>query len=221
MKCWNLAVIDCVESAKTGEGLLLCYIRAQVWRPNITCMGRDWAESSQVCHRLHYERETRKVSQCGNTICRRWSLERKLADAEVTEEEQNDLLKDLERRETEYMRLQRHKMGVDDFELLTIIGRGAFGEVLLPFFDWAKIFFHCPFSSSVPNLLIIAIVLDITSQVLVMFYTLLDFLIPLLWDFVIMQVRLCREKVSGQVYAMKKLKKSEMLRRGQVDVLYG
>jgi serine/threonine kinase 38 len=32
-----------------------------------------------------------------------------------------------------------------------------------------------------------------------------------------MQVRLCREKVSGQVYAMKKLKKSEMLRRGQVE----
>jgi hypothetical protein len=26
--------------------------------------------------------------------------------------------------------LQRHKMGVEDFELLTIIGRGAFGEVL-------------------------------------------------------------------------------------------
>lgn len=60
---------------------------------------------------------------------RRWSLERKLADADVTEEEQNNLLKDLERKETEYMRLQRHKMGVEDFELLTIIGRGAFGEV--------------------------------------------------------------------------------------------
>ena len=28
------------------------------------------------------------------------------------------------------MRLRRHKMGVDDFELLTIIGRGAFGEVI-------------------------------------------------------------------------------------------
>lgn len=136
MKCWNLAVIDCVESAKTGEGLHLCYIRAQVWRPSITCMGRDWAESSQVCHSLHYERETRKVSQCGNTICRRWSLERKLADAEVTEEEQNNLLKDLERRETEYMRMQRHKMGVDDFELLTIIGRGAFGEVFFPSFSY-------------------------------------------------------------------------------------
>ena len=58
-------------------------------------------------------------------------MERKLADAEVSEEEQNNLLKYLEQKETEYMRLQRHKMGVDDFELLTIIGRGAFGEVVI------------------------------------------------------------------------------------------
>ncbi|KAJ6430221.1 hypothetical protein OIU84_021597 [Salix udensis] len=56
------------------------------------------------------------------------------------------------------MRLQRHKMGADDFEPLTMIGKGAFGEV-----------------------------------------------------------RICREKLSGNVYAMKKLKKSEMLRRGQVE----
>lgn len=32
----------------------------------------------------------------------------------------------------------------------------------------------------------------------------------------ILQVRVCREKTTGHVYAMKKLKKSEMLRRGQV-----
>ena len=56
-------------------------------------------------------------------------LERKLQDAEVPAEEQNNILKHLEKKETEYMRLQRHKMGVEDFELLTIIGRGAFGEV--------------------------------------------------------------------------------------------
>ncbi|XP_011040527.1 PREDICTED: serine/threonine-protein kinase tricorner-like [Populus euphratica] len=89
---------------------------------------------------------------------RRWMLERKLADADVTREEQMNILKKFEEKETEYMRRQRHKMGVDDFELLTIIGRGAFGEV-----------------------------------------------------------RLCREKTTGNVYAMKKLKKSEMLRRGQVE----
>ncbi|KAB1222901.1 putative serine/threonine-protein kinase ndrA [Morella rubra] len=89
---------------------------------------------------------------------RRWALERKLADADVSEEEQMNILTYLEKKETEYMRLQRRKMGVDDFELLTLIGRGAFGEV-----------------------------------------------------------RLCREKTTGHVYAMKKLKKSEMLRRGQVE----
>jgi hypothetical protein len=60
---------------------------------------------------------------------RRWTLERRIADADVSPEDEQNLLKDLERKETEYMRLQRHKMGVEDFELLTIIGRGAFGEV--------------------------------------------------------------------------------------------
>ena len=58
-------------------------------------------------------------------------LEKKLADADVSEEDQNNLLKFLEKKETEYMRLQRHKMGVDDFELLTMIGKGAFGEVCI------------------------------------------------------------------------------------------
>ncbi|KAG2625062.1 serine/threonine-protein kinase 38-like isoform X1 [Panicum virgatum] len=89
---------------------------------------------------------------------RRLVLEQRLASSQVTREEQINLIKDLERKETEYMRLKRHRICVDDFEMLTIIGRGAFGEV-----------------------------------------------------------RLCREKSSGNIYAMKKLKKSEMLVRGQVE----
>ncbi|TQE04780.1 hypothetical protein C1H46_009633 [Malus baccata] len=89
---------------------------------------------------------------------RRSVLEKKLASEHVPEEEQINLLKDLERTETQYIRLKRHKICVDDFDLLAIIGRGAFGEV-----------------------------------------------------------RLCREKKSGNIYAMKKLKKSEMLSRGQVE----
>lgn len=58
-------------------------------------------------------------------------LERKLADSQVSEEEQNDILKHLDKKETEYMRRQRRKMGADDFEPLTMIGKGAFGEVSL------------------------------------------------------------------------------------------
>ena len=43
-----------------------------------------------------------------------------------------NLIKDLERKETEYMRLKRNRICVNDFELLTIIGRGAYGEVSTP-----------------------------------------------------------------------------------------
>ncbi|EXB88371.1 Serine/threonine-protein kinase CBK1 [Morus notabilis] len=103
----------------------------------------------------HYKEQMKNLHERKE---RRNILEKKLADADVSEEDQNNLLKFLEKKETEYMRLQRHKMGADDFELLTMIGKGAFGEV-----------------------------------------------------------RICREKTTGQVYAMKKLKKSEMLRRGQVE----
>ncbi|CAL1383294.1 unnamed protein product [Linum trigynum] len=103
----------------------------------------------------HYKEQMKNLQERKE---RRNLLERKLADADVSEEDQNNLLKFLEQKETEYMRLQRHKMGVEDFELLTMIGKGAFGEV-----------------------------------------------------------RVCREKTTGHVFAMKKLKKSEMLRRGQVE----
>ncbi|GLT76903.1 hypothetical protein SLA2020_485370 [Shorea laevis] len=103
----------------------------------------------------HYKKQMKDLQERKE---RRNILEKKLADAEVSEEEQSNLLKHLEKKETEYMRLQRHKMGADDFEPLTMIGKGAFGEV-----------------------------------------------------------RVCREKKTGHVYAMKKLKKSEMLRRGQVE----
>ncbi|XP_019165275.1 PREDICTED: serine/threonine-protein kinase tricorner [Ipomoea nil] len=103
----------------------------------------------------HYKEQMRILKERKE---RRILLEKKLADADVSEEDQSNLLKFLEKKETEYMRLQRRKMGADDFELLTMIGKGAFGEV-----------------------------------------------------------RICREKTTDHVYAMKKLKKSEMLRRGQVE----
>ncbi|PWZ10863.1 Serine/threonine-protein kinase CBK1 [Zea mays] len=103
----------------------------------------------------HYRSQMKTIQERKE---RRFKLERQLASSQVPKEQQIDLIKDLERKETEYMRLKRHKICVDDFELLTIIGRGAFGEV-----------------------------------------------------------RLCREKTSGNIYAMKKLKKSDMVVRGQVE----
>lgn len=62
-------------------------------------------------------------------LFRRRTLQRRAQEAQVSSEEEEMMLRNLEKRETEYMRLQRHKVGIDDFEQLTIIGKGAFGEV--------------------------------------------------------------------------------------------
>mmetsp|Transcript_23916 Transcript_23916/g.28937 ORF Transcript_23916/g.28937 Transcript_23916/m.28937 type:complete len:515 (-) Transcript_23916:172-1716(-) len=80
------------------------------------------------------------------------------ASAGTDEQVKKEMFKDLERRETEYHRLRRQRKKAEDYELLTIIGRGAFGEV-----------------------------------------------------------RICRERDTQKIYAMKKLKKAEMVRRGQIE----
>lgn len=98
----------------------------------------------------------------------------------LTEEEKQRQREDFEKREREYTRLQRTRMTAADFEPLTVIGRGAFGEV----------------RASHRHITCCA---DICTSVLVL------------------QVRLCREKTTGKVVAVKKLQKSEMLRRGQVS----
>lgn len=91
-----------------------------VWFTNYFVTGLDWTFWYQLA--LEYSRSI---------------LEQNLADADVPVEDKMNILKNFEKREMEYMRLQRQKMGVDDFELLSIIGRGAFGEVYFftGFFD--------------------------------------------------------------------------------------
>ncbi|KAK6160703.1 hypothetical protein DH2020_004084 [Rehmannia glutinosa] len=60
---------------------------------------------------------------------RRRALQRRAQEDQVSGEEEERMLRNLEKKETEYMRLQRHRVGIDDFQQLTIIGKGAFGEV--------------------------------------------------------------------------------------------
>ncbi|KAG5613089.1 hypothetical protein H5410_024370 [Solanum commersonii] len=122
---------------------------------------------------------------------RRWALQRKAQEAQVPSDEQEKMLRNLEKRETEYMRLQRHKVGIDDFEQLTVIGKGAFGE---------KVRF------SIRGLLPCVRRIHDTANVR-MDIDEADF----------SRVRLCRFKSTGEIFAMKKLKKSDMLSRGQVE----
>ena len=60
---------------------------------------------------------------------RRTRLERQLQRESLSEAERGSILSELEARERDITRLQRQRLCAEDFEPLTIIGRGAFGEV--------------------------------------------------------------------------------------------
>lgn len=59
---------------------------------------------------------------------RRSLVERQLQTETFSEEEKQSIIEQLEQREREYTRFQRQRMSAADFEPLTVIGRGAFGE---------------------------------------------------------------------------------------------
>lgn len=65
---------------------------------------------------------------------RRVELERKLFNNKVvTQERKQRQLVELGRKESEFLRFRRIKIGVHDFGTVKIIGKGAFGEVCFGF----------------------------------------------------------------------------------------
>jgi serine/threonine kinase 38 len=52
-----------------------------------------------------------------------------LKQQQYSEDEKRRIIEESEQRERDYTRLQRQRLSIADFEALTIIGRGAFGEV--------------------------------------------------------------------------------------------
>ena len=53
------------------------------------------------------------------------------SEESMTEEQKDDQRRQHASKETEFLRLRRSRLGVDDFDPLKVIGRGAFGEVRL------------------------------------------------------------------------------------------
>lgn len=63
-------------------------------------------------------------------INRRQMLEQKMNERALPPEKREDLLNELAKKETEFIRLRRLRLTKNQFESIRIIGRGAFGEVI-------------------------------------------------------------------------------------------
>lgn len=62
-------------------------------------------------------------------FCRLAKLEETLKDESLSEQQKQEKRQQHAQKESEFLRLKRSRLGVEDFEPLKVIGRGAFGEV--------------------------------------------------------------------------------------------
>ncbi|KAL8566854.1 Serine/threonine-protein kinase 38-like [Nucella lapillus] len=74
---------------------------------------------------------TNLVNQNGERESRYRILERTMDGEGLSDEQKSERRQQHALRETEFLRLKRSRLGVDDFESLKVIGKGAFGEVRL------------------------------------------------------------------------------------------
>lgn len=75
-------------------------------------------------------------------------LEETLKDESLSEQQKQEKRQQHAQKESEFLRLKRSRLGVEDFEPLKVIGRGAFGEVSYHLFI-LLLFFHFYFYSEV------------------------------------------------------------------------
>lgn len=71
------------------------------------------------------------IAQHGERKQRLAKLEASLKDEGLTESQRQEKRLQHAQKETEFLRLKRSRLGVEDFDPLKVIGRGAFGEVRL------------------------------------------------------------------------------------------
>eukprot|EP00118_Oscarella_pearsei_P002100 m.9490 g.9490 ORF g.9490 m.9490 type:complete len:455 (+) comp21386_c0_seq1:59-1423(+) len=88
----------------------------------------DKASKAKMAVESYYEN---LLSQHKERIVRHETLERTMAELSLSNAEKTERRKQQAQKETEFLRLKRTRIGVEDFESLKVIGRGAFGEVRL------------------------------------------------------------------------------------------
>jgi len=70
-----------------------------------------------------------QVAECADRHARRLQLEEQIVKENWSEEKKHRQLVSHGKKESDFLRLKRTRLGADDFETLKVIGKGAFGEV--------------------------------------------------------------------------------------------
>ena len=93
---------------------------------NFSCHTLDKATKAKLTLENYY---SNLISQNRERKERWQRLEDSLKDDSIPEDQKLEKLKQHATKETEFLRLKRSRLGVEDFDALKVIGRGAFGEV--------------------------------------------------------------------------------------------
>ncbi|OUM65514.1 hypothetical protein PIROE2DRAFT_66120 [Piromyces sp. E2] len=112
-----------------------------VFERNPEALGKISIDRSNVAKiQLEHFYKT-QVAECADRHARRLQLEEQLQKENWSEEKKHRQLVSHGRKESDFLRLKRTRLGADDFETLKVIGKGAFGEVrLVQKLDTGKIY---------------------------------------------------------------------------------
>ncbi|XP_076265016.1 serine/threonine-protein kinase tricornered isoform X2 [Rhynchophorus ferrugineus] len=128
--CFSVAKAGCSRigssSAKSKKGVLDMTATENTIRFSVHTL--DKATKAKVTLENYY---TNLIAQHVERKQRLAKLEESLKDESLSEEQKHEKRLQHAQKETEFLRLKRSRLGVEDFEPLKVIGRGAFGEVRL------------------------------------------------------------------------------------------
>jgi len=120
----NLTAGSSTSSSLNSSGEL-------VFERNPEALGKLSIDKSNVAKIQLEHFYKNQVAECAERHARRLQLEERMAKENWSEEKKHRQFNSHGRKESDFLRLKRTRLGADDFETIKVIGKGAFGEVRL------------------------------------------------------------------------------------------
>jgi serine/threonine protein kinase len=123
-------LLGAAASPHTGRAVARPRIMDASKPPELT-LSQETVEKAKLSKLLIESHYTNMAKDRKERMMRRRSLEQQMEQLQCSNEERSDAIKEFGAKESLFLRIRRQRMGMDDFETIKVIGRGAFGEVRL------------------------------------------------------------------------------------------